>query len=520
MKKIVKKSLFGVFSIIAFSLTLTTNLRRNEAVAQAQEITPNTTLYFSPNSGWTNDGARFAAYFFNSDTDNSWQWMNPVSGSTNVYSVSSGTTKNYKTVIFCRMNPAGPLGWGGKWNQTGDLTYTSPNDYYVVPDGWWDFSGDAYWQMFTPLIKTGTVFYLRTNATFMGAADRVKAYFFNGTNSTWVDAMPIDTNIYKVTSPSLGGGALPNTFIGVSMNGENTPVDWTTKVSQTDDLGYHVTKGNLYDVGTKEWIKGYVEPAKLTPVATAEGVNINKLRIWINRNNHYAGTDSRYLLRVGSTFYSMTGYSEALKFDPDDIYFAFIDIDKSVVLGKEVGLTITNQYEVKQVDIPGQTFASGDNSKLWTVNYNETTKVWSYSKGAVVGRILNTYLAKVLEGYLSCEASLDNGYLAFDLINTNFIPTVSGGNWNMEGMLSDPTNTIKDYAAIADYSTGTRSVTINAQTKYDMLRTQYEGRAAQGVLSAYYPVQDNTLFMMLFFLSFGMLTYFFLRVFRRKVSVK
>jgi hypothetical protein len=216
----------------------------------------------------------------------------------------------------------------------------------------------------------------------------------------------------------------------------------------------------------------------------------------------------------------MTGYTEALKFDPDDIYFAFIDIDKSVVLGKEVGLTITNQYEVKQVDIPGQTFASGDNSKLWTVNYNETTKVWSYSKGAVVGRILNTYLAKVLEGYLSCEASLDNGYLAFDLINTNFIPTVSGGNWNMEGMLSDPTNTIKDYAAIADYSTGTRSVTINAQTKYDMLRTQYEGRAAQGVLSAYYPVQDNTLFMMLFFLSFGMLTYFFLRVFRRKVSVK
>ena len=73
------------------------------------------TLYLTPNANWKIDNARFAAYFFNSDTDNGWVDINAYNG---VYACKKPTA--YTTIIFCRMNPAKKENnWNCKWNQTG-----------------------------------------------------------------------------------------------------------------------------------------------------------------------------------------------------------------------------------------------------------------------------------------------------------------------------------------------------------------------------------------------------------------
>ena len=117
------------------------------------------------------------------------------------------------------------------------------------------------------------------------------------------------------------------------------------------------------------------------------------------------------------------------------------------------------------------TFEPSDNSKVWYVNkYNDD---WWISKGSVDGNdtVYNTFFAKVLEGYLTCSASADNGYGAFNLVDTNFLP--KDGNWKMDGQLSDVT--ITDYAYGSDYSsTSQRTLTeVNAFHKYEALETEY-----------------------------------------------
>lgn len=96
-------------------------------------ITGGTKLYLVPN-GWDVDGAWFAAYFYNSSS-NAWVKMTKMgSGATYVAEAPSGSWNN---VIFCRMNPAySSPSWdsGHVWNQTDDLTYTSPKVVYRMND--------------------------------------------------------------------------------------------------------------------------------------------------------------------------------------------------------------------------------------------------------------------------------------------------------------------------------------------------------------------------------------------------
>lgn len=100
-------------------------------------------LYLKPNSNWTTDGARFAAYAWNA-SGNTWVSMT-ASSTSGVYECDF--PEGYTNVIFCRMNPAATdNNWDNKWNQTGDLTVpTDGKNYYVVPNGAWDGSDDSNW---------------------------------------------------------------------------------------------------------------------------------------------------------------------------------------------------------------------------------------------------------------------------------------------------------------------------------------------------------------------------------------
>lgn len=102
-----------------------------------------TTLYLKPNSNWTKDGARFAAYFFgNGET-----WVSMTdSDKDGIYEVAIPTGKTYPSVIFCRMNGGQSANnWNNKWNQTEDLTIPADgNDLYTVKEGTWDNGGGTW----------------------------------------------------------------------------------------------------------------------------------------------------------------------------------------------------------------------------------------------------------------------------------------------------------------------------------------------------------------------------------------
>lgn len=211
-----------------------------------------------------------------------------------------------------------------------------------------------------------------------------------------------------------------------------------------------------------------VNYAPVYPTNLPEGINLSKLRIWVERRDHYMDGFT-YLLRIGSDYYRPSGYHEALQ--PTNAWFPFYDISISLVNGADVGLSVLNDSNNEiALDIPAQTFTAGDNSKLWYVTF--TAGTWAYSKTTVTGKVFNTFFAKVLEGYITCLSSIHNGYGAYNLVNTNFVELDINNNWNMEGLLSDVN--INDYMYQMDYSSGFRPLEVNAYDKYLALQAYYD----------------------------------------------
>ena len=225
------------------------------------------------------------------------------------------------------------------------------------------------------------------------------------------------------------------------------------------------------DAAPIEVTTGYQEEVNYAPVYPTnlpEGINLSKLRIWVERRDHYMDGFT-YLLRIGSDYYSPSGYYKSYHYLPDHIFFPYFDIDISIVNNAQVGIGIIDSSNKLHVEIPAQTFTAGDNSKLWYVTF--TAGTWAYSKTTVTGRVFNTFFAKVLEGYITCLSSIHNGYGAFNLVDTHFVELDINDDWNMEGLLSDVN--INDYMYQMDYSSGFRTLEVNAYDKYLALKAYY-----------------------------------------------
>ena len=74
--------------------------------------------------------------------------------------------------------------------------------------------------------------------------------------------------------------------------------------------------------------------------------------------------------------------------------------------------------------------------------------------------------AEGLEGLQTCSTSSINGYNAFKGVAKSFIHK-DDGTWKTSGFLNECT--ISDYADVSAYSSGERSIQVNAQDKYDAL---------------------------------------------------
>ena len=116
-----------------------------EPVQEEPEVTANK-LYLKPNSNWTLDSARFAAYFFKDAENNVWVSM-VESDSEGIYEVNIPEGYVFgENVIFCRMNPSTTSNnWNNKWNQTSDLVIpTDGKNLYTVAEGTWDNGGGTW----------------------------------------------------------------------------------------------------------------------------------------------------------------------------------------------------------------------------------------------------------------------------------------------------------------------------------------------------------------------------------------
>ncbi|MBQ8574212.1 MAG: hypothetical protein IJ450_05090 [Bacteroidales bacterium] len=139
------------------------------------------TLYLQPNSNWMMDGARFAAYFWNS-YGNTWVDMTLVPGKTDLYECVA--PDGYPNVIFCRMNPAtSDNNWDNKWDQTVDLTISGSNNHFTVNDGAWN-NASGTWSTYYAAARngisgTGKVDYNNGNPVMTGASNNYVS--MNGT---------------------------------------------------------------------------------------------------------------------------------------------------------------------------------------------------------------------------------------------------------------------------------------------------------------------------------------------------
>ncbi len=94
-----------------------------------------TMLYLKPTGDWKKGDERYAAYFFG----NGDRWVSMIdSDKDGIYEVANPRDKNFKNIIFCRMNGGTTENnWNNKWDQTADLTIpTNGNNLYTIGSSW------------------------------------------------------------------------------------------------------------------------------------------------------------------------------------------------------------------------------------------------------------------------------------------------------------------------------------------------------------------------------------------------
>ena len=236
-------------------------------------------VYFVPNADWKNDGAWFAAYFWNGTDSASVQLTDADADGIYECTVPAGMTD----MLFCRMNPAyAEFAWNSEtetdrvWNQTADTTVgTSPYNYYYIT-GWatgeWHEAG--YVVPEAPAVTGEPIFFV-PNADWKNDGAWFAAYFWNGTESGSVKLADSDADgIYE--------GAVPSNMTDMlfcRMNPAYTEFAWNSEVendhvwNQTLDTTVGTSPYNYYYItgwDTGEWHEaGYQVPVgPVTPPTT------------------------------------------------------------------------------------------------------------------------------------------------------------------------------------------------------------------------------------------------------------
>jgi len=173
------------------------------------------------------------------------------------------------------------------------------------------------------------------------------------------------------------------------------------------------------------------------------GIDSSRVRLWVDRGDNY-GYPGYAVLNVDDVLIKPSGYVNK----HDGYYYAYYDVVLSSILGKEIKFhKLSDDYATLWNTSATVTYASGDNSALFVIGNGSTNTL---VKGqSVTGSVFNSFVAKVLEGYLTCSSSEDNGHGAFDALDTFLIPGDGLDDLVLVGALADAPDII-DYAGVGE----------------------------------------------------------------------
>lgn len=243
-KRIGKQSISILLAVMMMLSTMLVGMVTSNA---ADTFTKGSTLYFDTKA--INQGnERWAAYFFNSDTDNAWVDCTAVPDDNKIYSVT--VPGSYANVIFCRMDKAQTEnGWGDMlWNQSNDLKASEATGNEYVSTGW--VSGS---NKFTGEWKT----YADPNTTH-----KVTANFSNATvklgdkTLTSGTAVTVDNDkSYTLTVEPNSGYSLSKVMQGSTDLGTSGAY---TLAAGTDDVTIDITTDNTTENDYDFYVTGYM----------------------------------------------------------------------------------------------------------------------------------------------------------------------------------------------------------------------------------------------------------------------
>ncbi|MGN1051110.1 MAG: alpha-amylase family glycosyl hydrolase [Acutalibacteraceae bacterium] len=198
-------------------------------------------LYLNPGV-WDVDGAKFAAYFFASESD--YTWIEMTKGST-YYECAAPS--GYNSVIFVRLNPAGGLDWDSKWNQTEDLTISSYNLYSIT--GWGQDKSPGTWSNYNTPTSASSATSASTKPSSATQASSSKETFSteiilvgdaNGDGKITVkDATAIQKHAAKII-----------TITGVNYTAADVNKDNTLDIKDATQIQKYIAKlGTKYNIG-------------------------------------------------------------------------------------------------------------------------------------------------------------------------------------------------------------------------------------------------------------------------------
>ena len=131
---------------------------------------------------WDQAGAKFAIWFFNPGPGTFTDFMTPVEGETGIYKATINVTDT--KIVFVRLsNTAATPNWTDKWNQTGDLTLGTDNQYTIT--GWGNTDGT--WSTYNPTpvgVSETELMELYANNGTIYASGNLEIFTLTGLNVT------------------------------------------------------------------------------------------------------------------------------------------------------------------------------------------------------------------------------------------------------------------------------------------------------------------------------------------------
>ena len=232
-----------------------------------------------------------------------------------------------------------------------------------------------------------------------------------------------------------------------------------------------------------------VATTKSDSIRADAAVTSADIRIAVVRPDWWQNGNAYQVLRLAPTTADLTNntvanitYVEIESYTADTFYtngggfteyttdgVVFYDVPLETITGKYFDLARLSTTNPATATVWNKTGAEEFSTKM----LNKIWRIWGDGNGvyrpegmdAESRKVSNGVINSLLYGYMTCSDSANNGYGAFDSLDTNF---------NLTGRTFSETDTVLDFINQSDYSLGRGAgVTVLTSNKIAMMQTMY-----------------------------------------------